>query len=97
MTERTSEVAQCTVPECVYNHAGRCCARAITVGSGEVPECHTFFSGNSHAPRREQRAGVGACRIYACRYNRGFDCTAGYIHVGYGAGGSVACVTFSEQ
>lgn len=97
VNDRMSDVAECTIPECVYNHGSRCHARAITVGNGDVPECHTFFSGHYHGPKRERQAGVGACRSYACRHNHGYDCTAGRTYVGYGSGGSITCLTYSEQ
>lgn len=92
-----SEVARCTVPECVYNRGGRCYARAITVGNGELPQCDTFFSANNHVARQSRIAGVGACKVYACRHNEGYECTAEHIYVGYaGEGHYIGCLTYAR-
>ncbi len=90
-----SEVAECTVPECGYNRGSRCYARAITVGDGGSPGCHTFFTTHARAQRKETTAGVGACRAYPCRHNDAFDCTANRIYVGYG-GAEIVCLSYSE-
>lgn len=97
ITIQTGEVARCTVPECAYNRAAHCYARAITVGNGDQPLCDTFHSSNEHVPRQSQVAGVGACKVYACRYNDRYQCTAERIYVGYDeAAHYLGCLTFSR-
>lgn len=78
-----SDVARCSVPECVYNRSGQCYACAITVGNDGHPACDTFHSANDHVPKRPQRAGVGACKSFSCRYNEDFECVAGRVYVGW--------------
>ena len=91
-----SQVAECTVPECVYNRTGHCFARAITVGPAVHTECLTFFSANHHTARRGEAAGVGACKVYACRHNDDYECSAANVHVGY-ADGEIGCLSFSKE
>lgn len=91
-----SDVAECTIPECVYNRGSRCYAQAITIGNGGVPECATFYASNEHRPKRDTTAGVGACTVYACRHNRDYSCTADRIYVGY-VQTDICCITYSEQ
>lgn len=91
-----ADVAECTIPECVYNRASRCYAKAITIGNGEHPECDTFYSSHNHSPRHELTAGVGACKVHACRFNDDYHCTAARIYVGY-VGSEVACRTFNRS
>ncbi|WP_303906960.1 DUF1540 domain-containing protein [Thiohalomonas denitrificans] len=79
----TSDVARCSVPECVYNRSARCYAGAITIGSGDLPECDTFHTANDRVPPRPQTAGVGACKSYECRYNDDYECAAERIYVGW--------------
>ncbi len=93
----TAEVSRCTVPECAYNRAGRCNARAITIGNGEHPQCDTFFSVNDHVGRQPQSAGVGACKVYTCRHNDGYECATEHIYVGYSERSHyLGCLTFSR-
>lgn len=94
-TIRIADVAECTIPECIYNRGSRCYARAMTVGHGEGPECQTFYSGNHHAAKREQTAGVGACKVSECRHNDGYQCEAERVYVGYN-NNEIACLTFSR-
>ena len=94
-TIRMADVAECTVPECIYNRGSRCYARAVTVGVAEGPECQTFYSGNHHAPKGEQTAGVGACKVNDCRHNDRYHCEAERVYVGYNRN-EVACLTFSR-
>lgn len=93
---RIADVAECTVPECVYNRASRCYARAITVGNGDHPECGTFYSSHEHVAKHEVAAGVGACKVYKCRYNTDYNCDAARIYVGY-HGNEVSCLTFGRS
>jgi hypothetical protein len=90
-----ARVAECTVPECVYNRSSRCYAVAITVGNGEVPECLTFHATNNRVERRETTAAVGACKVPECRHNRDYACAADRIYVGY-ANHEIACLAFSK-
>lgn len=90
-----AEVAECTVPECVYNRGSRCFARAITVGNGEHPECDTFYSSHNHTPKHAQLAGVGACKVHECVHNRDYNCDAQRIYVGY-RDNEISCLTFRK-
>ncbi len=91
-----SRVAECTVPECVYNRGSRCYAIAITVGNGEIPECLTFHSSNNRVPRREANADVGACKVPECAHNRDYACTARRVYVGYQFN-QIACLAYRKE
>jgi hypothetical protein len=90
-----SQVAECTIPECVYNRASRCYAVGVTIGNGERPECLTFHATNNHVPRGDG-AVVGACKIPSCTNNRDFACRAQRIYVGY-QGNEIACLAFRKE
>lgn len=94
----TSDVARCTVPECVYNRHAHCYARAITIGNGGHPQCDTFHTANDHVGKQPQTAGVGACKSYTCRYNDGFECGAERVYVGYAEDFHyIGCLTYSSM
>lgn len=88
-----ARVAECTVPECVYNRGSRCYARAITIGNGSHPQCDTFHLVNNHVPRRPNTAGVGACKVSSCAHNYDYACNAERIYVGY-EGNDIACLAY---
>lgn len=87
-------IQDCAARECAYNTEGSCNARAITVGDGEHPACDTFFARTSHVAKRPAEAGVGACKVSACRHNQDLECTANLVRIGRHAG-HAECLTFS--
>ena len=76
-----SNVQGCDVTSCAYNHEQNCHARAITIGQGIHPACDTFFPAERHTRNGAPSAGVGACKVSACRHNADLLCAAGAIHV----------------
>jgi len=93
LTVEMSEVGRCAVAACAYNGGGLCHAKAITVGDGTIPHCDTLFITSTHVRDGQGAAGVGACKISGCRFNRDFECLAGNIEVGY-ANNSAQCLTY---
>ncbi|MCZ7680602.1 MAG: DUF1540 domain-containing protein [Sandaracinaceae bacterium] len=85
-------VASCAVRQCAYNVDGSCHAKAITVGDGVQPGCDTYLRSRRHT-ETAAHAGVGACKVEACRHNRDLECAAGSIRVDR-RGGNPSCVTF---
>jgi hypothetical protein len=86
-------VAQCSVDECAYNVNNCCHARAITVGNGVHPGCDTFLNGSSHSKAAQRIAGVGACKVSACRHNEDYECMTEQIVVGHDQA-AVRCLTY---
>ena len=85
-------VSECTIEECAYNISKSCHAIAITIGDGDRPRCDTFFK--SMVPGGViDTAGVGACKVSACRHNKNFECSAAGIHVGC-LNNHANCLTF---
>ena len=62
-------VTSCQIENCGYNVAKKCHAKAITVGDSFDPECDTFLESNLHIREIRRTAGVGACKVTACRFN----------------------------
>lgn len=89
------EVSDCSVRGCAYNASGRCHARAITVGDGVHPGCDTLLR-NGHHTKAQPTAGVGACKVEACRHNLDLECTASAIRVEREAGGA-RCATYVRR
>lgn len=89
-------VADCMVRECAYNVDEACYARAITIGDGVHPGCDTFFGTPTHSRVHSLRAGVGACKVMACRHNDDLECQAESIRVAR-QGTEVRCMTFSAR
>lgn len=85
-------VASCAVRQCAYNVEGSCHAKAITVGDGVHPGCDTYLRSRRHTDTPPS-AGVGACKVEACRHNRDLECSASSIRVDR-RGGTPSCVTF---
>ena len=75
------EVSSCSVEDCSYNRDSKCCARAITIGDAETPNCDTFFTEQRRASG-SNKAGVGACKVSSCEYNEDLECQADGISVG---------------
>ncbi len=90
-----ASVSDCTCSECAYNTDQSCHAIAITVGDEDNPMCDTFFNTSGRGGTRGT-AGVGACKVAACRHNENFECAAGTIHVGK-LGNDSSCLSFSAR
>jgi hypothetical protein len=93
-------VSQCSISQCAYNTDNCCHARAITVGDGAHPGCDTYLCLSDatapHSNAKKRMAGVGACKVTACRYNEDYECMAEEIHVGQ-TGTDVNCLTFAHR
>ena len=74
-------VSECTIDECAYNISKSCHAMAITIGDGDRAMCDTFFKSMVRGGAKES-AGVGACKVVACRHNRDSARGATGIQVG---------------
>lgn len=88
-------ISECSVMDCGYNRNASCYARAITIGDGENPNCDTYFNTSDlsqHAKSRSNPAGVGACKVSACRFNHDYECMTDEIMVGSGH-----CLTFMRR
>lgn len=96
-----SVVQDCSVCECVYNAANGCHAKAITIGDTGNPACDTYLclsaqaAGGDPAPPGPA-AGVGACKVDACRHNQDYECTAETISVGHRLD-LVNCLTYAAR
>lgn len=89
-------VAECSVTECAYNVGQNCHARAITVGDGVNPGCDTYFRNTVHSQEQDRIAGVGACKVHGCHYNRDLECFADHIQVKH-VGPQVNCATYTPR
>jgi hypothetical protein len=89
-------VSRCDVDQCGYNVSHFCHAKAITIGDNKNPGCDTFFDTNNHNKETKRNAGVGACKVSACKYNNDFECTASNIKVGF-SHQKINCLTFITQ
>lgn len=89
-------VAECAARDCAYNADDRCHARAITIGDGLHPACDTFLPSRERSEEGAATAGVGACKVSSCAHNRGLECEAPSIHVGY-HGDHPDCLTFAKR
>ena len=85
-------VSKCTAANCAFNTKGQCHAKAVTIGDQQNPGCDTFFT-SSLKSERVEAAGVGACKVDSCWYNKNFECTAEKVEVGKD-NGQIKCVTF---
>jgi hypothetical protein len=86
-------VSECAIKHCGYNVNNSCHAKAITIGDGINPGCDTFFDSGKHSRETKRRAGVGACKVTACKCNEDFECTAESITVGLNKE-EINCLTF---
>ncbi len=89
------EVRDCSATSCAYNTNKACHARAITVGASATPGCATFFemTAPSHVSNVQRQAGVGACKVSGCQFNKDLECMADGIQVGVSPQG-VHCLTY---
>lgn len=93
ITIEIPRVEACGATGCAYNVDEACHARAITVGDGVHPGCDTYVVLGRHVADRDTTAGVGACKVEACRHNEDLECTAGSIRVDR-VGDQVECETY---
>lgn len=94
MEIKMPKVMECSVESCAYNARKSCHALAITIGEpGGDPACDTFFTANRNGGVMETIAGVGACKLAACKHNKDFECVASSIKVGLQEG-QPDCMTF---
>ena len=89
------EVKKCNVENCAYNKDSLCHARAITVGDAKQHLCDTMMASDIHT-KRQDTAGVGACRSTGCMHNEDFECQADDINVIL-SGDQALCGTFEEK
>jgi hypothetical protein len=91
------EVINCAQNGCAYNTNLACHARAITVGGGTSEHlCDTMIMAADHT-RREETAGVGACKSVNCTFNEDWECAAeGGININALAG-QAECQTFRAR
>lgn len=88
----------CQATACAYNVDQKCHARAITIGDSTHPACDTYLSADDADDRaqRAEPAGVGACKVEACRYNSSLECEAPAIEVASHAM-HADCVTYQPR
>ena len=87
-------VSQCDAKECGYNIGNNCHAKAITIGDYVNPGCDTYFNEKIHNKETKRVAGVGACKVDACKFNSDFECVADNIAIGM-IKKNVTCLTFT--
>jgi hypothetical protein len=91
------KVEKCEIAECCYNEGGMCRALAITIGGdGAHPACDTYCGLQTKGGDMTAVAGVGACKVNECMYNRSLECTAPAIDVGRGPD-QADCLTFRRK
>lgn len=88
-----SQISKCSMKDCGYNVNENCHAKAITVGDYSNPGCDTYFANQFHVKETQLSAGVGACKVETCQFNKDFECTSESISVGMKKG-KVNCLTF---
>lgn len=82
MENTMPKVMQCTVETCVYNLDRNCHAMAITMGDlGGEPACYTYFISEMSGHVPNDTAGVGACKLVDCKFNKNFECGSSGISV----------------
>ncbi len=94
-------VQTCSVPECVYKVGSGCHGKAITIGDNGNPACDTYLcvsppATGSHMKDHRPMAGVGACKVAACRHNRDYECMAETISVGHRID-HIKCLTYAVR
>jgi hypothetical protein len=89
------EVMKCEAGDCSYNHDATCHARAITVGDQQAHLCDTMWMAPQHA-KRQDGAGVGACRSANCAFNEDLECQADGVNIVL-SGGQALCGTFAAK
>jgi len=91
-----AKVIKCEVADCVYNMDNCCRTMAVTIGDGNNPMCDTFCHSTIKGGDSASLAGVGACKVSACKYNQKFECQSPGISVGY-CEQEPDCLTFESK
>jgi hypothetical protein len=89
------EVVKCLAETCSFNNGKVCRAVAINVG-GPHQECDTFYVASQKGGNDEMNAGVGACKVESCVFNKSLLCDAKGVVVAW-HGSHADCITFSEK
>lgn len=85
MTTEVTEVSDCTVHSCAFNHEG-CTAYAITVsGSPDHASCATFIDTSETGGLPMVLAHVGACQRTECVHNSHLMCNKHDVKIGSGS------------
>ncbi len=87
------KIMDCDMMDCVYNRDDECHAMAITIGD-QSPICDTCMRGSKKGGVMDMTAGVGACKVESCKFNRSLECSSKGIHVGQHTD-HAECETFS--
>lgn len=97
MGMKMPKVMECSAENCAYNSGKSCHAMAITVGEpAGGPSCDTFFAAEKHGGVLDMTAGVGACKLSDCKFNKDYECSASSITVGMHKG-QPDCMTFAAN
>jgi len=96
MDMRMAKVKGCDAEECAYNIKNKCHAIAITVGGKSIPKCDTLVIAAKQGGLLNMTAGVGACKVENCQFNKSFMCIAKSIRVKVNTL-LPECVTFKER
>ncbi len=81
MIMKMAKVKDCNAGECAYNMKNRCNAIAITVGGSSGPVCDTSMLATKKGGVSNMKAGVGACKVENCQFNKFLECAAKDIQV----------------
>ncbi|NIM02542.1 DUF1540 domain-containing protein [bacterium] len=81
MNTKMPKVKSCDATDCAYNIRHKCHAIAITIGGWSVPACDTSMIAQKKGGVPNTTAGVGACKIENCQFNKSLQCTAKWIRV----------------
>ncbi|WP_129657789.1 DUF1540 domain-containing protein [Rothia uropygialis] len=88
-----TDVAECTVSNCSFNHDG-CTAFAVTItGEPQDASCGTFISLDADGGLPRAQAHVGACQRIECFFNKDLMCGAESVKVGSATSGA-DCLTY---
>jgi len=94
ITLEMPQVTKCDIENCGYNMKGSCHAKAITIGDVLSPECDTFLATTGPLEHVTTIAGVGACKVRGCKFNKDYECTGDSIQVGR-VGQKIRCLTYT--
>jgi len=77
------DVLRCEAKGCTFNNGLNCTAHAINVGGPTdiCPRCDTFYLTKQKGGDLDAVAGVGACKVKMCAFNKAFTCTARGVRV----------------
>lgn len=93
ITLEMPQVTKCEAVKCGYNKSGSCHAKAITIGDILSPDCDTYLSTTSPPKLVTTVAGVGACKVRGCKFNKDYECSGDSIQVGL-VGKNIRCLTY---